>query len=162
MFFETITIMKQPTVVLVLLSVLVTLVYCDNVEKYKQIIALVYKYSEKDVSQMLPLFDPNVNWVSYGPQNYTNVGYYKGRDGILKFFQDDAKVYTLTRVTPGPMIGEKNLVTVIGEEEGNMAVTNVPFVNHWVHLFEFNNSTLLITRFVQHLNNHVFPTPPSV
>jgi hypothetical protein len=154
--------MKVSALILFLLVVIVSLTYCDNIEKYKQIISVVYKYADEDYTKMLPFFDSNVDWISYGPQNFTDVGYYKGHDGILKYFEDGAKEYTLTRFIVGPMIGENDMVTVMGEEEGNMVSTGFPFVNHWFHLFEFNNSTLLITRLVLNFSNRIFPTPPSV
>lgn len=106
----------------------------SNVEKVQ---ALYEAFGRGDVQTILDGLAPDVTWVMQGPAGLPLFGSRRGREGAAKFFQEVAQHLAIEEFTLRQVIGQGEMVVVVGYERGKVKATGRSYEGEWAHFFTF-------------------------
>ncbi|HYE76352.1 MAG TPA: nuclear transport factor 2 family protein [bacterium] len=92
-------------------------------------------FSRGDMTAMLDLMDEGIDWTLLGPAGIPYAGNYKGKEGVTQFFQDLSAGAEIHEFLPEEFITERNMVVVLGRENGIAKATGKKFETRWCHVF---------------------------
>lgn len=100
-------------------------------------------FSRGDLEGFLQICDENIEWVVNGPATLEKCQAYRGRDGVRQFLDILERTWAFRAFAPNQYIHDGNSVVVLGEETGDDKVTNQPFENRWVHVFDMKDDQVI-------------------
>ena len=113
-----------------------------------EIIQTIYqRFGQGDISGVLELLDPQVDWIWYGPKDIPWAGEHKGRSAMMNFFGAIGANVTVEAYEPREFLeGDNGIVTVLGWQRVRVNETNKTWETHWAHIWTVQNGLIIRAR----------------
>jgi hypothetical protein len=102
----------------------------------RHVIERLYQaFQTGDVSTILSLMDPGVDWQLFGPDSIPYARPFHGREGVGQFFAAVGSAVEVLEFEPREFIVEAGQVVVLGRERVRVRATGRIFSTPWAHVF---------------------------
>ncbi|MCC6444665.1 MAG: nuclear transport factor 2 family protein [Armatimonadetes bacterium] len=104
----------------------------DNVRLIQEIYAA---FGRGDVSALLEMLAPDVEWLYDGPDTIPWGGHRSGREEAARFFSSLAESVDVKEFGVHEFIAQADKVVAVGHEKMHVKATGRSYLAHWAHVF---------------------------
>jgi len=102
-------------------------------------------FGRGDIPGLLTLFDPQIEWISPGPQHVPTAGRRVGHAAVGEFFQALNATVDITRFEPKQFLATGDTVVVVGDDTATVRATGHTIESTWAHVFTMKDGK--VTKF---------------
>lgn len=103
-------------------------------------------FSKGDIQTILNHLSPDAEWTSPGPSIVPYFGTFRGREGVMKFFQALGGTQTNQKLTTEDLIAQGNKVVTVGRYAADITATGKRVDTMICHVFTVEDGK--VTRFL--------------
>ncbi len=122
-----------------------------STKKETQIVQQMYaSYGAGDMEALKTTLSDDILWIYHGTEEIHHANTYKGKDGVMQFFNNVNEHIEYLDFQPKQFITEGNTVVVLGNEKQKIKRNNEILEQGWVQVYTVENG--LITKMEEFSN----------
>ncbi len=108
-----------------------------------QIVQEMYAaYGRGDMDALKATLAADIEWIYHGTKEIRHAGQYRGRDGVMKFFDNVNAHIEYLDFQPRQFIAQKNMVVVLGWEKQKILCNGQTLEQNWVQIYTLSNELI--------------------
>jgi len=107
-------------------------------------------FLQGNIPKILDILSDEVEWFLQGTKEIPFAGTFKGKNGVLNFFQKIGATTEFNSFNPNEFFSNENKVVVLGESEAITKSTNKKTNTRWVHEWTLSNGK--VTNYYNYLD----------
>lgn len=111
-----------------------------NLEIVKQGYA---NFLQGNIPAMLDLLSDDIEWTLPASANVSFSGTFRGKDGVLNFFQNVGSTNDITEFAVDAYIADGNYVVALGHLSAKAKPTGKTSSNKWAHVWQLKNGKVI-------------------
>jgi ketosteroid isomerase-like protein len=90
-------------------------------------------FGRGDIDALLDTLDPDIEWITPGPDDLPTAGTRRGREAVREFFATIDRLYEFLAFEPQTFLAEGDHVVVMGRDRVRVKATGQIVEEHWAH-----------------------------
>jgi ketosteroid isomerase-like protein len=103
-------------------------------------------FGRGDIQALLDTLDPNVEWITPGPDDLPSAGTRRGREAVGEFFTTIGGLFEFLAFEPQTFIADGEHVVVLGRDRVKVKATGEVIEEAWAHHMTLRNGKTVAFR----------------
>lgn len=107
-------------------------------------------FGRGDIDALLDTLDPNIEWITPGPDDLPSAGTHRGREAVRAFFGTISGMFEFQSFEPHTFVADGDHVVVLGRDRAKIKATGHVLDTDWAHHMTLRNGK--VVRFHEYLD----------